>query len=310
MIKVLVLLMELSVDLLRVFVTLAEERSFSKAAKKLPKSQSALSGQIANFEAHIGLKLFDRSERPLTLTESGQIFYHFAIEFLNKVDQLSRLFKELSSGITGEITIGAAPSLGVSLLPKLVAKILLTNPKLRITISVLRRYQVYDAVRRAEVDFALVLTDRRPEGLLAKPLKTEKLCFIVSPKHPLAERRRIGLAEIRSTPFVLGTITSEWTEMVNRLLKNVRLANLPVALRVNNDQAVKEVVRAGIGAAILPEFAVERELLDKSLCQLNIVDARLNATIFLIERVRHLYSPGVAAVKDLLEKSIVGTPQE
>ena len=298
--------MDISTDLLRTFVAVCELRSFSGAAKKRHRSQAAASIQIATLEDRVGLKFFDRSERPLKITESGQIFLNFACEFLNKIEEVERLLKELSSGSIGQLKIGASTSIGAYLLPKLILEILGDFPKLKITMSVEMRRQIYDAVRRADLDFGITLADKPPEGLVGRALKREPLCFVVSPEHPLSKKKKVTLEMVQSTPFVVGTPGNEWTDMVDRLLQKNGLQEYPISLRVSNYHATKEAVRAGLGVAVMPQFTILPDIRNKNVYSLDVKNIRLYATIMLIERSRPLYSPTLLAVKSFLEKRIGG----
>lgn len=296
--------MDLSSDLIRTFLASCELRNFSKAAKKVHKSQAAVSSQIAVLEERAGLKFFDRSERPLTLTEAGRMFLNFSLEFSNKIEELDRLLKELASGVMGEVRIAASTSVGHYLLPQLVAAILKKSPKLNITVSVQPRLQVCETVQRADQDFGIILTDRPPNGLVAKSLGKEPLCFVISPRHPLAKRQKVSLKDLRSTPFVAGVKGSDWNEMINKMLKEIGISEPLVRLRINDYQPTKEAVRAGLGVAILPQCTVANDLCDQTLCELDVTNARLYLNIMLLERPQQPSSPAVTAVKSFLEANI------
>jgi len=100
--------MKLSTVMLSYFTEVRRAKGFSPAAAKLGKSQSAVSTQIGLLEKELGLKLFDRSKRPLFVTEAGRVFFDFATEILNKSGEFERYLAELSSGVAGEVRIGAS----------------------------------------------------------------------------------------------------------------------------------------------------------------------------------------------------------
>jgi DNA-binding transcriptional LysR family regulator len=296
--------MDLSTDLIRTFVALCQLKNFSKAAKTVHKSQAAVSSQIAVLEERAGLKFFDRSERPLKLTEAGAMFLSFSLEFLNKVEELNRLLKELTSGVMGEVKIAASTSVGHYLLAPLVAAILKKSPKLNLTVSVQPRLQVCESVQRADQDFGLILTDAPPSGLVAKSIRKEPLCFLVSSKHSLTKKQSLSTNDLRTIPFIAGVQGSDWNDMINKMLKEIGIFNPFVRFRINDYQAIKEAVRANLGVAILPEFTIERELRDQTLYKLNVRNARLSLDIMLLDRLRHPSSPAVTAVKSFLETNI------
>jgi DNA-binding transcriptional LysR family regulator len=297
--------MELSTDLVRTFVAVSELGGFSKAAKKLYKSQAAVTVQISGLEERAGLKFFDRSERPAKLTEAGRIFFNFSLGFLNRLEELDRLMKELASGVMGDIKIAAVPSVGTYLLPQLLAEILKNSAKLKITMSVQRRRQVCESVQRADDDFGIILTDKPPIGLVSKPLRKEPLCFIVSRGHPLAKKKIVSLKDLRGAPFIVEAKGSESDGMINRMLAKNGISDFFVRLAVNSYEATKEAVRAGLGVAVLPQFTVKADLRD-TLCTLNVAKIRLDGTIMLIQRNQQLHSPAVTAVKNFLVANISG----
>lgn len=297
--------MNVSTDLLGTFVAVCQEQSFSKAAKKVFKSQAAVSIQIATLEERAGLRFFDRGDRPLKLTESGKLFLNFSLEFLNKLEGLDRLLKELASGISGEVKVAASTSVGTYLLLDLVANILKGSPKLKITMSVQPWRQVCESVRSAEQDFGIILTSKPPEDLVAKLLKRQPACVIAPPGHALSGKKRVTALDLRCVTFIAEEREGHSDSMTDRFLKQNRLSNVSVALRVkDNYEAMKEAVRAGLGVAVLPKFIVERELHDGIFCELNLRNRPIYSTITLIQRTHQILSPGVMTVKSVLEQNL------
>jgi DNA-binding transcriptional LysR family regulator len=294
-------------DILRNFLELCRYGSFSRAAEKLRKSQSGLSTQIAMLENQAGTKLFDRSQRPLRLTETGIIFFHFATEVLNKTEDLDRQLKEHMRGMAGEVRIAAIPSVGAFLLPSILGEILKTLPKISFTISVQPASLVYQSVRQSKVDFAVVLADRPPENLIVRRLRRERLCFVASKNHALASNPNLTFARLRSTPFVIGPSGGGYTEMMKRLFEKKKSFTFPIAIRIASFEGIKESVRAGLGLGILPEFMVKRDILNNDLVELFVNRFHLSADIILVERPRYSPTPTVASVKALIEKQLLGS---
>jgi DNA-binding transcriptional LysR family regulator len=232
------------------------------------------------------------------------IFFHFATEILNKTEELDRQLKERVRGMAGEVRIAAIPSVGAFLLPNIVAQILKTLPKINFIISVQPASLVYQSVHQSKVDFAIVLTDRLPEDLVVRHLRRERLCFVVAKNHTLAQERNLAFARLRSTPFVVGPAGGGYMEMINRLFEKKRLLTFPVAVRIAGFEGIKESVRAGLGLGVLPEFMVQRDILNNDLVELFVNGFRLSADIILVERSRYLPTPTAASVKELIEKHI------
>lgn len=297
--------MRLSTTTLTYFLEICREKGFSQAAEKLGKSQSAVSTQIALLETELGLKLFDRSKRPLLITEAGHLFLEFARDVLNKTRDFERCVAELSTGLAGEVRIGASTSVGTYILPPLISQLLRKFPKIKVTLSTQPRSVVFESVRRADVDFGLVLSDKPPDGLKSCTLKEERLCLFVASTHELARKRRLSLAELTTVPFVVGPQGTEYTEMISRVLAGCGLSEYSVAARISNFEGVKEVVQAGLGIGLLPSFMLQREICEGVLKQLKLQDFNTSATIMQIERSEHLATPTIVRVKDYFSAAIV-----
>jgi DNA-binding transcriptional LysR family regulator len=298
--------MELSTELLRTFICVSEEQSFSNAAQKLHKSQSSISTQIKLLEGQLGCKLFDRSEHPPELTEAGNTVLRFAKEFINRTRDLQRDLKEFSLGISGEVRVGTISSISTYLLLPTIGNLLRKFPKLKVSILNQSRSLLFESVRQAAVDFAIVLADREPENLAVNVLKSERLCFVVSPKSPLGSKKHATLGDLAEASFVVGLKGSEYAQMIDRLLRDLGLKEIDVAIRISNWEGIKEAVRAGIGVAILPRFVVERDLRDRTISEVSVSEIRLEANIMLLENFdRHSSNATVSLVKEALVSGIL-----
>jgi DNA-binding transcriptional LysR family regulator len=297
--------MKFSTTTLGCFLEICREKGFSQAAGKLEKSQSAVSTQIALLEKELGVKLFDRSKRPLLLTDAGQLFLEFARDVMNKTEDFERYVLELSSGIAGGVRIGASTSVGTYILPAIISQFLRKFTKINISVSTQPRSLVFESVRRADVDFGLVLSDKAPNGLESRTLRAERLCLFTSSDHALARKKRIQIGDLASVPFVVGPEGTEYTEMISRILSNYGLSDHKVAARISNFEGVKEVVHAGLGVGLLPHFMLKREIRDNALRQLNVRGFNANATIMQIQRLEHLATPTMNRVRDFFSAAIL-----
>lgn len=296
--------MKFSSGTLECFVTVCRERGFSQAAEKLGKSQSAVSTQIVLLENELGVKLFDRSKRPLLITEAGRFFLDFAADVLNKAESFERYISEMSRGMAGEVRVGASTSVGTYILPPILGRLLRKAPKLDISLSTQGRSQVFDSVRRGDIDFGLVLSDKPPADLSCENLKTERLCLIMSPKHPLRKKKVLKIMDLAVAPFIVGPRGTEYTEMITRILTSHHLAGYKVVARISNFDGVKELVQSGLGIGLLPHFMVRREIQEGALAQVKVKNFKPTATIMRVEKLPHLSTPTVERVKNILSSAI------
>ena len=298
--------MELSTEILRTFICVADEKSFSSAAQRLHKSQSSVSTQIKLLKEQLGSTLFHRSKHPPELTEAGNTVYQYATDVINRTLDLQRDLQALSLGVSGEVRVGAISSINTYFLLPIVGQLLRKHPRLKVSIHTQSRSLLFESVRRGKVDFAIVISDKEPDNLSVKVLLRERLCFVTSAKAASKAALRFSLSDLAKTPFVMGLKGSEYTQMIHRLLEKTGLKDVNVAMRISNWEGIKEAVRSRIGIAVLPHFIVERELRDHSIGEIVVRNVRLEADIMLLERFnQQAPSATVSLVKDALVAGIV-----
>jgi DNA-binding transcriptional LysR family regulator len=290
--------MDLSTDFLRTFATLATCKSFSIASGKLHKSQSATSAQIARLEEQAGLKLVDRTQRPLKLTEAGEVFLGYARDIITRVDELSHSLRSLGTGNFGEVRIGATRSVGTFLLPKIVQGILKEFSNLKILLITQPRALTYQLLQEGTIDFAVVLSDVPPRGFKVTPLRLEPLCLVASPKHPLAKGKNISTRQLQEARFIIGIRGNGYSEMLDQLSERSGLREPAATLQISTLQGRTEAAKAGLGVTVLPQFVVSGALKNGTLAKLNVKNLRLLAAeIMLVQRARTTPRANVDHVK-------------
>jgi LysR family transcriptional regulator, transcriptional activator of the cysJI operon len=297
--------MDVSTDYLRTFVAVSECKGFSLAVARVHKSQGAISTQIAKLEEQAGIQLIQRSQRNFRLTEAGEVFLVFARETLAKTDEIERLFEEFSAGKKGEVRIGATRSVGIYVLPEIISSIAREFPRIKLALFTQSRVPTYELLKKGELDIAVVLSDSSPGGLRTKPLRSEPLCFVVSPHHPLAAKRSVSRSDLASSAFAIGTKGNEFSDMVDDILARKGFSAPMNGFTISNLQGRKEAARAGVGVAILPTFAVRNEIRNGTLKRLNVRGVELDDTyLMLVEPGRKPAKPSVELIKTVLEKRL------
>lgn len=296
--------MNIDVDRLATFIQLAQEGSFTASGKILRKSQSAVSLQIAGLERQFGLRLIDRSTRPIKLTEAGHLFLQFSEHIVNQTADLERTMSELASGVSGEVKIGATTSVGAYLLPPIAGELAQKYPKLSITIVSLPQTSVLASVRTAAVDFAFVLSDKMPANLKVTTLKNEPLWFVGSPENAALKNRVLTMNDLKSIPFILGLKGDQYTGMMESILEEKRFPKVPIAMRIGNYEGIKQAVCAGIGIGILPRFTVQNEVRRRALVPIRVDRVNLSARIMLVERPQTLQRPTAISAKSYISAAI------
>jgi LysR family transcriptional regulator, transcriptional activator of the cysJI operon len=297
--------MDLSTDFLRTFTTLATCKSFSIASGKLHKSQSATSTQIAKLEEQAGLKLVDRSQRPLKLTEAGELFLSYAQEIITRVDELSHSLRSLSAGNLGEVRIGATRSVGTFLLPKIVQGILKQFSNLKILLITQPRALTYQLLQEGTIDFAVIMSDLSPKGFRVTPLRSEPLCLVASSKHPLAKQKIISAQQLQKSRFITGIRGNGYSEMLDQLSEQSGLPEPSATLQISTLQGRTEAAKAGLGVTVLPHFVVDSAIRIGALTKLTFKNIRLvSVQIMLVQRARTTPRANVDQVMKLIVEKL------
>ena len=297
--------MDVTTDFLRTFIAVCECKSFSLATARVHKSQPAISTQIAKLEQQAGSKFIDRSQRQFKLTKAGELFLNFAHEIVAKTDALQPCLTALKIGNSAEVRIGATRSVGIYLLPEVIGGMIKKFPNLRMTVISQARAVTYECLQQGTLDFAVVLADAAPRGLISTPLRSEPLCFVISPKHPLANKKIISRSELQTVPFIHGVKGNEFSDLVDEVFEKSHIPRPPGGISISNLRARKEAARAGAGVTILPKFTVRDEVQSKSLKVLEIEGSRLSDTqLMIVEAHRRSPNPKVDLVKNALVKKL------
>ena len=180
---------------IRAFLKIAETRNFTRAASDLHVSQSALTVQVQQLEESLGVRLFDRNKRGVTLTAAGKDVFGPLQRLLNDAQNIVEHARDLSSASTGFVSIAALPTVCAGPLPELVRSFLESYPGIRVQISDVIAERVREAVLKREVDFGIGTLHGRDAELHATPLFQDRLVVFTPPGHPLAEKHSVTIRE-------------------------------------------------------------------------------------------------------------------
>ncbi|GAW94203.1 LysR family transcriptional regulator, partial [Calderihabitans maritimus] len=234
---------------LQVFLTVAEEGSFSAAAKKLHLTQSAISFQISALEEYYQAPLFERLSRGVALTETGEILKKYAREIIALSQRLDEDIAELKGLVRGRLTIGASTIPGEYILPRYIGIFTANFPKVEVNMKVADSKKVVDMVLAREIDLGMVGTLFDERKLVSRPVLSDRLLLIASPEHPLAKREKVELKDILDYPFVLRERGSGTRRVMERGLEEAGISPGQIKLRMElgSTEAVKTAVEEGLG---------------------------------------------------------------
>src|SRR6266480_8114045 len=180
---------------LRVFLAVAEERSFSRAAAKVHRTQPAVSQAVRRLEDDLGEQLFDRSSKSGTLTEAGKMLQNYGQRLVRLAEETESAMREVRDLRRGRVLIGANEAAVHTLLP-LIGRFRQGFPAIAIDVRRVPARQIAVEVQQGSLDFGALTFHPAEEGLLEVPVGTDELVLLVWRSHPLASRRQVTMADI------------------------------------------------------------------------------------------------------------------
>ncbi len=287
---------------IRAFLKIAETRNFTRAANDLHVSQSALTVQIQQLEESLGIQLFDRGKRGVTLTAAGKDVFGPLQRLFNDAQTIVDHARELSSASTGFVTIAALPTVCAGVLPELVRSFIETYPGIRVQITDVIAERVREAVLKREVDFGIGTQHGRVAELRATPLFQDRLVLFAPKSHPLSAKPKVALREAAAFDLILPSRSSSVREAVEAIAHRERLV-LNTRYETNFMPTALAFVRAGLGVAILPESAAGSETAEFLRIPLN--NRSSTRQIELLQRKGSTLSPAAESLAQHLLHSFL-----
>jgi DNA-binding transcriptional LysR family regulator len=284
---------------LRVFLRVASERSFSRAAMKLHRTQPAVSQSIRRIEDALGERLFDRSTKDATLTEAGNLLRDYAERLLRLEEEAEAAVRDLKDLRRGRVLIGANEASVHAALP-LIAIFREAHPLVHVDVRRRPARTIGAEVAQGNLDFGVLTFQPGEEGLKSVVLGQDELVMLVHPSNPLAKRREATLAECARQTVIAHNDPSHVRERVLQLFDHHHIpANILISLP--SLEGIKRAVAMELGVALLPRRCAEAEIARGELAALQIPEIRLRRQVRLVYRKSGERSHAAAAFLTLVE---------
>ena len=267
---------------LEVFLMVAREHRFSRAAEKLFRTQSAVSQTIRKLEVELGEALFDRSSREGVLTDAGKVLVEYAEKLLNLRREAAESLVELRELQKGKLVIAANEFTALYLLP-ILAEFRRLHPMIKITVQRALGSHIPDDVLRYRAEFGVLSYEPQEPSVPSVVVSLDELVFVVPPKHPLASAKQVSIRQLGAESFVAHIVSSPYRDKVLQLFKTHKTP-LHMDLELPTLQAIKQFVALGSGVAFLPEISVETELARGELVRIAVRELQLKRKLRLIYR--------------------------
>jgi len=288
----------LSVELrhLRYFLALAERMNFTQAAAQVHVTQSTLSHQIAQLEAELGAKLFDRSDRRVTLAAAGELFLPKAIKALAEIDSGIALMNTSRKTLTGELRIGTTPTLNMEVVPHCLALFSRDHPSMRVMADEGTGDGLIADLRAGRLDLVVAYRPFDLAGLVFEPLYTEEMVVVVNGDHPFARRRRLRVVELHRRELVLPPRKFTTRVQLDEAFEAAG-AEPMVAMEMSSIAAMLKLVQQAPLATIVSRSALSEHLGLHAIPLEGPTVVRTPGLIWLVDQPR---TPAVASLAALL----------
>jgi DNA-binding transcriptional LysR family regulator len=283
---------------LQVFLTVATERSFSRAAEKMFRTQPAISLALQRLELELGEKLIDRTGKDLILTDAGRTVLEFARRFQSLKLELDNSLAELRDNSAGRLAIGANESTTLYLL-RHIQRYRELYPKIKVQVRRSLSSKIPDELIDGNLELGVISFDPADERIKSKVIYTDSLAFVVSPLHRLAHKKTVSIADLGSEIFIAHNVVSPYRDLVLREFQ-AHKTPLNMSVEMPTIEAIRRLVQSNMGVAFLPRMCVEQEIEQKMLHEIRVKELHVERKIRLVYPARRVLSHAARAFLEVL----------
>ncbi len=290
--------MHITLRQLRIFETVAQRLSYTRASEELHLSQPAVSMQIRQLEDSVGLDLFEKLGKRIQLTEAGKVLLHHSEKISYQVKEVKEVLESMKDLDQGRLKLAVASTINY-FAPKILADFNKRYPRIRLHLDVTNRKRIINLLELNEID--LVLMGQPPDELELEfaPFMDNPLVIIASSDHPLVGQKRIPLTRIAEEVFVV----REQGSGTRIAMENAFMAynlTLKLGMEMTRNETIKHAVRSGLGLSVVSLHTIELELETNKLQILDVENFPIMRQWYLVYRVGKRLSPVAEAFKDFL----------
>ena len=290
--------------IINTFLHIAELRSFSRAARELGYSQSAVSAQIAQLEAELETPLFDRVGKTVRLTDAGQTFLSYARTLLATSEQAKAALQPARQ-VGGTLRIALADSLCSAFLPDLLQRYHALCPQVEVELVLhsATADEMMQWLGTNQVDLAYTLDEPLVQPSIVRALDIpESICFVAPAGHPLAAKDAVTLEELAQQEFLLTERGMSYRDALDQVLEAHQLSIKPY-LELGSAALLCQMVERGLGLSFLPEYIVRDALAAGRVARLNVPDCTVTMRRQLFYHKDKWLTPQMKAFMELAQQS-------
>jgi DNA-binding transcriptional LysR family regulator len=286
---------------LQVFRAVATERSFSRAAEKVFRTQPAVSLSVQRLEAELGERLIDRAGKNLLLTDAGQLVFDYARRFENLKSEMENALAELRDNSVGRLTIGANESTTLYLLPHIAAYRRI-YPRVHVQVRRSLSSKIPSQLVDGDLELGVISYDPHDPRVASTVIYTDHLAFIVSPRHRFASRKAVSIRDLGMETFIAHNVLSPYRNLVLRAFEKHKVP-LHMDVEMPTVETICTLVQADEGVAFVPRMCVEQAIERRTLCEVRVKELKLARLIRLVHPARRGLSHAAKAFLDLVKRA-------
>jgi len=267
---------------LETFLAVAEERSFSRAAVRLHRTQPAVSQVIRKLEASVGETLFDRAARDGSLTAAGTLLRDYALRLIALRREATSALDELKSLERGRLQLAANEYTCIYLL-RAIDPFRREFPHVSVTVNRMLASRIPEELNLRTFELGVISFRPNPEQFRTIAVYEDSLAFIVSPKHPLAGAARVSIKDLGEEVFIAHNVASPLRRKVIEAFQRHRTP-LNMTVELPTIEAIRRFVAMGNGVALVPHLTVARELETGELVRVAVAELEMRRVLRLVHR--------------------------
>jgi DNA-binding transcriptional LysR family regulator len=266
---------------LKLFVDLANAGNFTKVANENYVTQAAVTLQIRKLESELGVRLFHRTTRSVTLLEAGQRLLPYAREILQKADEATLAVRDTKDEVTGLVRVASVHSVGLYEMPPYIKQFLKKYPLVSLRIDYRNSDAIYRALHDGDIDIGIVAYPTEMPRLEHIPFMTDSLVLVCREDHPLANRKQVRLRDLEGQPFVQFSEDTPTRRATDAMMSEHGIT-VNVRMECDNIEVLKQMVEIGFGIALLPHHAITESDRTAGLRGLELTDMKIERPLGIL----------------------------
>jgi len=282
----------MNIHQVHIFNIAAKTLSITQTAKKMHLSQPSVSIQIKDLEDALHVRLFERINRKITLTDAGKVFFEYSEKLLNLIEEVNAVMNEFSTGDVGKLVLGASSTVGIYVLPRHLGEFKELYPKAEIALMIQNRQEALEHCIAGEMDFAFIQDPPKHPDLVSEFFMKDELVVVCSPKHHWANREHLTMKMLTSepVPIILREKGSGTRDLIEYVLKRYGIER-KVTMELSSSEGIKRAVEANLGVAVLSRNVIGEEIKSRRLKSLPIRELNTKRDFYLVRNKKRRFLP-------------------